>query len=153
MLIMAKDCSYDDLLKDVIGRNVHIWTCNTCARLCYGVGGKDSAERLARKLREDGVNVTGINSTSASCIGSNLRRTVVPDDTDMIISLTCDLGAICARDIFRKEVLNPVRTFGTGIISEDRGPVLIRIDQDGRTIAESLLELCGDRSPDTMPFV
>jgi len=152
MLIVAKDRSYDDLLKDVAGKKVHIWTCNTCARLCYGLGGKDSAERLALRLEQDGVKVTGVNSTSASCIGSNLRRIVIPDDTEMMISLTCDLGAVCASGVFRKEVLNPVRTIGPGVISEDCGPVLVSVGQDGKITAKSLLEICGTQ-PSDMPFV
>ena len=153
MLIMARDRSYDDLLKDVKAKNVYVWTCNTCARLCYGVGGKDSAERLARKLAEDGINVTGVGSTSASCIGSSVRRTTVPGDTDMIISLTCDIGAACARSVFQKEALNPIVTFGPGMISEDRGPVLVSVGPDGTVTEKRLTDICGHTSQDTMPFV
>jgi len=153
MLIVAKDRSYDDLLRDVKGKKVRIWTCNTCARLCYGLGGKDSAERLARKFREDGVDVSGVDSTPASCIESNLRKFIIPDDTSLIVSLTCDLGAACARGIFRKEVLNPVRTFGPGLICEQCGPALVSVGPDGRITTKSLLDMCGTRSSDDMPFV
>jgi hypothetical protein len=153
MLIMAKDRGYDDLLKDIAGRNVHVWTCNTCARLCYGLGGRESAERLARRLREDDVNIVGVSAVPASCIESSIRKAAVPDVADLILSLTCDIGAKCAGDVFGKKVLNPVTTFGQGMISEDRGPVLLSVGPDGKTEEKTLLEICGTGSPDTLPFV
>ena len=153
MLIMARDRDYGELLRNVKGKNVYVWTCNTCARLCYGVGGKDSAERLARRLAEDGTNVTGTGSTSASCIGASVRRTTVPGDTDVIISLTCDIGAACARKVFGKKTLNPIITFGPGLICEERGPVLVSVGPDGTVTEKRLTDICGRTSPDAMPFV
>ncbi|MDR3206561.1 MAG: hypothetical protein LBT41_05680, partial [Candidatus Methanoplasma sp.] len=68
MLMMAKDRSYPDLLEALRGKKAAIWTCNTCARLCCGVGGHEAAARLAEALNKDGVEVAGIMYTSASCL-------------------------------------------------------------------------------------
>lgn len=46
MTVMARDRDYPDLLEDVRGRKVLVWTCNTCARMC-NIGGKEAGERLA----------------------------------------------------------------------------------------------------------
>lgn len=73
MQMMLRDRDYPELLEELKGRKVLIWTCNTCARLC-DVGGRENAEALAGRLREDGVEVVGISSTGASCIASNVRR-------------------------------------------------------------------------------
>lgn len=150
---MAKDRSYSELLSDLRGKSVFIWTCNTCARLCYEVGGTASAERLAAKLKEDGINVTGVGATSASCIESKVRAKSVADGTDVIVSLTCDLGAMNAESVFGIETMNPIETFGTGLLTDECGPVLIARNKDGSRSGKCLLELCGTRSPETLPFV
>ena len=67
MQMMLRDRDYPELLEELKGRKVLIWTCNTCARLC-DVGGRENAEALAGRLMEDGVEVVGISSTGASCI-------------------------------------------------------------------------------------
>ena len=41
MTVMARDRGYDELLGDVRGRRVLVWTCNTCARLC-NIGGREA---------------------------------------------------------------------------------------------------------------
>ena len=133
MMILERSMELPELEDLVKGRKVFIWTCNTCARLCNGMGGEDSAQRLAVRLREDGVEVTGVGSTSASCINSKLssKKSSDIDDCDVVISLTCDTGAICARQVFCKEIIEPFRTLGAGFLDEDGRPHL----KDGTSIS------------------
>ena len=65
MTVMARDRGYDELLGDVRGRRVLVWTCNTCARLC-NIGGREAGDRLASKLSEDGVDVAVFVCSSAA---------------------------------------------------------------------------------------
>ena len=153
MLIMAKDRTYGELLNAVRGKKVHIWTCNTCARLCYEIGGKASAERLAAKLGSDGVKVTGVSAVAASCMDSSVKRGAVSADADVVIALTCDIGSKLAGDTTGKEMINPINTFGTGMITDENGPVLLTRNADGTFSKKGLLEICGTDDPEDLPFV
>jgi hypothetical protein len=122
MMMIVRNTEYDDVLKAVKGRKVTVWTCNTCARMCNGVGGQQAADRLADKLREDGVNVSAPSlSVSAACLMSkvNAKAQSIPGDTDIVISLTCDVGVTCAARAFGKDVLAPLITLGSGFIDAD----------------------------------
>jgi len=59
MIILEKDMRPSEILDKVCGRKVSVWTCNTCARLCNGMGGDEAAERLCAYLRDNGVPVPG----------------------------------------------------------------------------------------------
>lgn len=126
MLIMERSMELPQILESVKGRKVAIWTCNTCARLCNGMGGDAAAERLAQYLRDNGVEVTGTLSTSASCLRAKVaaKSSPVIGSADVIISMTCDVGADNARKVFGKEVLEPFVTLGTGFLDEDGVPFL-----------------------------
>jgi len=153
MLIMARDRSYAELLESVKGKKAHIWTCNTCARLCYELGGRASAEKLATKLRSDGIMVTGISAVPASCMDTSVKKGVVSDDTDVVITLTCDMGSELAGDFIKKELLNPINTFGPGMFTDDDGPVLVTKSEDGKLLKKRLLDLSGTNNPEDIPFV
>ncbi|MBR7153418.1 MAG: hypothetical protein IKD00_06745 [Candidatus Methanomethylophilaceae archaeon] len=126
MILMTRDSDYPGLLERVRGRRVTVWTCNTCARLCGGIGGSESASRLADALSSDGVDVLGTVSTSASCLMSKAKRCAseVHPDTDLVVALCCDMGALCASRCLGSEVLNPVVTVCPGILSADGTPLL-----------------------------
>lgn len=127
MLIMARDRSYSELQKALKNKKVFIWTCNTCVKMCYGLGGTESAERLGKKLREDGIDVKGVLSVSAACLESKILlkvEEVENSKSDIILALMCSVGARCAEKVFGMSVINPVNTFGFGYLSIDHGPVL-----------------------------
>lgn len=127
MMIVARDRDYPELLEALRGRKVGIWACNTCARLCNGVGGRDSADALAAKLAEDGVEVVSVGHTSASCIDSKVeagRDAMLAGGPDVIVALTCSIGARRAESSFGVKCLNPVETLGCGYFPKDGGPVL-----------------------------
>lgn len=128
MLIMAREKDYSELLESLRGHRVSIWTCNTCARMCYGIGGKQSAEQLSERLTADGVDVAGVSYTSAACLETKVldkKEEVLDSGSDVVLALMCSVGAGCAERIFRKEVINPVRTYGFGYLSADGDPILI----------------------------
>jgi len=121
MMMIVRNAEYKDVLNSVKGRKVSVWTCSTCARMCNGVGGQQAAERLAIKLKEDGVDVKNSMSVSAACLMPkvNAKAEEMSKDIDVIISLTCDVGVTCAARAFRKDVIAPLMTLGSGYIDED----------------------------------
>ena len=119
---------YPELLDRLKGKRVAIWTCNTCARLCNDIGGTESSERLAERLRIDGVEVTGVVSTSAACLERKVaekKAEVLSGDPDVILSMTCCAGDANAGKIFGKSTINPMITHGFGILTEDGAPILM----------------------------
>ena len=95
MLIVSRNVDYSGLLDMLKGKKVAIWTCNTCARLCNNIGGTESSARLAEKLRDDGVEVTKVVSTSAACLEKKVidkKNEILSGDPDIILSMTCCAG-------------------------------------------------------------
>ena len=147
MLIMSRSMDYPELLGMLKGKRVAIWTCNTCARLCNNIGGTESCERLAERLSKDGVQVTKVVSTSAACLEDKVigkKDEVLSGDPEVILSMTCSAGADNASRVFGKDIINPIITFGYGILKEDGTPVLMK---DGKTTP------VGELSQRSSPFV
>jgi hypothetical protein len=121
MMMIARNMDYNDILNAVKGRKVVIWTCNTCARLCNGIGGQQAADRLTDKLRSDGVDVKASLSASAACLMSKVtpKTEGISEDADVVISLTCDIGVTCAAKAFKKDVLAPLVMLGFGYVDDD----------------------------------
>jgi hypothetical protein len=155
MLMMARDRSYSELRESLKGKNVAIWTCNTCARLCNSIGGTESATKLADALRKDGIEVIGVFYTSASCLQDKVRGKAdanILDKSDVVVSLTCDMGSVCAGTVFNKEMINPIVTFGPGLILED-GSLLVSNVKNGIIKFESLAEVSAKAGLKSDPFV
>lgn len=124
---------YGELRDALRGKRVAIWTCNTCARLCNGIGGAESAERLASKLRKDGVDVLRVISVSASCITDKVLEKAddpILQRCDVLVTLLCNVGAGCARSVLSMETVDPVETLGVGYLDANRMPLLA----DGRVV-------------------
>ena len=127
MMVVRRSMEYPELRDMLRGKRVSIFTCNTCARLCNGVGGKDSAERLAARLRKDGIDALRVISVPAACIIGKVRE--VADDPiaarcDALVTLVCDVGSECAGVCFGKDVINPVETLGAGYLDDNGVPTL-----------------------------
>lgn len=155
MIISGRDREYGDLLESLRKKRVLIWTCNTCVRICGGIGGTEAAERLASKLSEDGMEVKGVLSVSASCIGSKVRAKYNKEllsGTDVILSLTCPLGAMCMGSVFSKDVFNPMETLGTGYMDEDGNPVVVVDSCEYREITDAE-EIAEEKGLKLSPFV
>ena len=144
---MARSVDYSELLGKLAGKRVLIWTCNTCARLCNGIGGTESCERLAERLSKDGIDVAGVVATSASCLEKKVfdkRDEMLSKQPDVILSITCSMGSANAEKVFGKVTINPIETFGYGILDKDGVPVLFR---NGSYIP------VGDLSAKASPFI
>ncbi len=128
MLIVSRSVDYSELLDMLRGKKVAIWTCNTCARLCNNIGGTESSERLAEKLMKDGIEVTGVVSTSAACLEKKVidkKSEILTGSPDIILSMTCCAGDANAKKVFGKDTINPIITHGFGILAEDGTPILM----------------------------
>ena len=144
MLIVSRSVDYSELLDMLRGKKVAIWTCNTCARLCNNIGGTESSERLAEKLRKDGIAITGVVSTSAACLEKKVidkKSEILTGSPDIILSMTCCAGDANAKKVFGKDTINPIITHGFGILAEDGTPILM----DGTPV--------GSLSDRSSPFV
>ena len=124
MQLMARDRGLAELVSELRGKRVMIWTCNTCARLC-NVGGSSNAQRLATALRSEGIEVSSVASAKASCIASSVRDNggKLSDACDTVLVLACDSACELAGKVFGKPCVNPVVTIGTGYLAEDGEPV------------------------------
>ncbi|MDO5862394.1 MAG: hypothetical protein Q4Q58_06355 [Thermoplasmata archaeon] len=146
MIIMARDRDYPDLLEGVRGGRVLVWTCNTCARLCRGLGGREAAEGLASRLSADGAEVSGVVSSSACCLMSKaLSMAESAPEHDLILALCCDMGARNASAATGSPVLNPVVTFGPGYLDEDGNPRVASV-VCGTTVVDESVEEAASRS-------
>ncbi|MDO5853312.1 MAG: hypothetical protein Q4Q62_04525 [Thermoplasmata archaeon] len=146
MIIMARDRSYGELLEGLSGRAVAVWTCNTCARLCRGMGGREAAEALAARLSEDGADVRCTVSSSACCLMSKALSMAesVPGDAT-VLALCCDMGARNAAAATGLPVVNPVVTFGPGYLDADGNPRVASV-VCGTTVVDEPLEEAAARS-------
>jgi len=151
MMMILRSMNYEDVLRIVKGKNTVIWTCGTCAKICNGIGGQDAADRLAERLRKDGTNVSASVSVSAACLMSKVIRkeTDIPKDTDLIISLTCDIGVECASKAFGKDVLAPLTTIGCGFVDTD-GSLMV-VSEKGHY--DTLKNAAAERGMGTDPLV
>jgi len=152
--MIARDRPYSELKNDLVGKKVVIWTCNTCARLCFDIGGSDSAERLAAALRNDGIEVLGVFNTGASCIEKKVREKYSEEifgKADVVLSLTCNIGALCAKRAFGKEVLNPIATLGVGFVGEGR-TIYVCDDKDGGLAIRELTEIAEEKGLWCSPY-
>ena len=148
MQLMARDRDLGELVAELRGKRVMIWTCNTCARLC-NVGGSSNAQRLATALRSEGIEVTAVASAKASCIASSAKENggKQSDSCDLILVLACDAACRVAERVFSKPCLNPVITIGPGYLSEDGVPVSVGGSED------TLESLSDKEGLPTGPFV
>ena len=147
MMIVARGMGYTDIVDRLKGKKVALWTCNTCARMCRGIGGSDAVGRMAGKLREDGIDVVSVGSTSASCIVYKVSDRL-SGDFDVILSLTCDIGSRCVGDAYRCDVIEPLVTLGSGFLGADGVPM---VRDDGGYIP--LEEAASSRGLEVGPYV
>ncbi len=152
MIVMARDRGYRELLGDLSGRRVLLWTCNTCARFC-GVGGRERAFELASRLEADGVTVVGVASSSACCFMRKAREMADgADGFDTVLALCCDMGARNAGAATGVDVVNPVVTFGPGYLDDGGAPRVASV-VCGRTVVDEPLEETASRAGcQTGPF-
>ena len=145
MLVMARDRDYGDLVAELRGRSVLVWTCDTCARFC-GIGGWDRAEDIASRLSSDGIAVAGVVRSSACCFMRKAREMAASaEGYDTVLALCCDMGARNAAEATGLPVVNPVITFGPGYL-DDGGEPRVASVVCGSTVADEPLDEVAERS-------
>jgi hypothetical protein len=128
-----------------------IWSCNTCARMCGGLGGRVSTESLVDMLEKDGMTVIGSEVLTASCFLSAVRKRLerpefrkMVEEATHVIPLTCSTGAaLLLKEMPHLKMVDAGRTIGLGYLSESRGPVLtssvlekLVVPEGGMTLTE-----------------
>lgn len=128
MIIAGRNRDYKELSESLRAKKVLVFTCNTCVRLCGEIGGREAADRLSERLSKDGIEVVDTVDVSAACMGSKVRKkltTLKLEGFDVILSLTCPLGAACIATVSGKDVCNPIENIGMGYLDEDGVPIVI----------------------------
>ena len=153
--MVVRDRTYSELKDSLIGKKVIIWTCGTCVKLCYEIGGNESAQRLASALKNDGVDVIAVLETNAACLEGKVRTKYDPElmkKADVILSLTCNIGALCAKRVFGMQILNPVATLGAGFADEKRRKYVCE-EKDGELTIKALDELAEEKGFRCDPYI
>ena len=153
MIISVRSLSYDELKRNLSRDDkIVLWSCDTCVKHC-GIAGMEKMTTLADMLKEDGYTVIKKELISESC-QINLAKKHKKAQKDIfnnataIITLTCELGYQCVRNVFpKKKVIATAKTFGSGNFSNRKGPILtsplpttnLEINPEGYTL-KSLVE-------------
>jgi len=70
----------------------------------------------------------------------------------VVLSLTCNIGALCAKRAFNKEVLNPIATVGAGFIGEKRR-IWVCDDKNGELTVRELTEIAEEKGLWCTPYI
>jgi len=115
-----------------------ILSCDSCAKLCNGLGGEQGLNGLADKLAADGFKVIRRELFSVACSPEQLRARLndevnrkLCDEADVIIPLMCRLGIENAyKNIPVLRILRVTETLGRGTFSSQRGAILTKPLED-----------------------
>jgi ferredoxin len=148
MIISVRSLSYDELKRNLSRDDkIVLWSCDTCVKHC-GIAGMEKMTVLEEMLKEDGYNVINKELVSESCqINLAKKHRAAKEDlfkeATAIITLTCELGYQCVRNVFPKtKVIGTAKTFGSGNFSNRKGPILtsplpttgLELDPEGYTL-------------------
>ena len=155
MIIAGRNRDYEEVAESLRAKRVLLFTCNTCIRLCGNIGGRESAEKLSDKLIKDGIDVIDVIDVSAACIGKKVCGKLTSSKlgaSDVILALTCPLGASCIAAVSGVDVFNPVETIGVGYLDEDGVPIVV---SDSCDFSEEMpaAEVAEDEGLKLTPFV
>ena len=150
MIMTLRTMDYDSL-RALLPEDARllIWSCNTCARICGGFGGKESAAALETLLREDGVEVVANETIAATCFQGAVRKRLANEEfrekvlsATHVIPLTCMTGlTVLLQEMPHLQVIEVGRTVGLGFLSDDGGSVLTDSTIEGLDIPEGGMPL------------
>jgi hypothetical protein len=93
-------------------KKIGIVSCNSCARVCE-TGGREKADELAVRLRQDGFDVVDVEVLPMACNVDAARRPNYKGD--LLVVLACDSGAYTLQSLFPTKVIIPaLDTTGLG---------------------------------------
>jgi len=157
--ITARTYDYHGLRRELNkDEKIVILSCDSCAKLSDGLGGKIGGTSLAEKLTADGFLVTHKQMLSSVCAPDQLRESVGDEEigklfleSDVIIPLACRAGIDRVEEnLPQLRILKVTETLGFGTYSPERGARLtepaedikIAIDnEEGITLAEAAARL------------
>ncbi|HDP96371.1 MAG TPA: hypothetical protein ENN25_01590 [Euryarchaeota archaeon] len=122
--------TYDDLKKNLKKEDkVVVWACNNCIKFRDGLGGRESMNKLADKLEQDGYDIVRRELIGASCLLDLVRKRRTDEaaakafeESTVILPLTCEDGYDNVKHVFSdKKVLNLTKTIGLGVFSTKKG--------------------------------
>jgi hypothetical protein len=100
---------------------IAIIACNDCARVS-GVGGREKAEEMEEKLRNEGYNVVSICDLVVACNDAYFADANINPAADTIIMLSCASGERLARRLFKdKKVVTATELISGIIVSPSTG--------------------------------
>lgn len=130
MIISLRRMTYDDLKTNLKKDDkIVVWACNNCIKFCDGLGGRESMNKLADKLEQDGYGIIRRELIGASCLLDLVRKRKMEESTaktfeesTIILPLTCEDGYDNVKHVFNdKKVLNITKTIGLGVFSTKKG--------------------------------
>jgi len=93
-------------------KKIGIVSCNSCARACE-TGGRDKADELAVKLRQDGFEVVDVELLPMACNVDAAKKSEYKGD--LLVVLACDSGAYTLQSLFPYKTIIPAQnTIGLG---------------------------------------
>ena len=118
--ISARKLDYETLKSKLNpGDAIAIVSCDCCARLSAGLGGRDSMDRLAARLEADGFRVIRKSLPTEACYPEALAQCADPNEVTetptVVIPLACEVGEdVVARAMDPIPVLRISKTPGRG---------------------------------------
>jgi hypothetical protein len=133
--ITARLFEYDEL-KNRLNQTegIAVFSCDNCARRCYGLGGQEGLTALADKLIADGFSVVCQGLFRALCSRKLLRAWLEDKECQaslaqigVIIPLACQTGAALVRELFPAcKTLDVTKTLGVGVTRPETGVRLVK---------------------------
>jgi len=128
--ITARLFEYEELKAGLMPtEGVAVFSCDNCARRCYGLGGQEGLTALADRLIGDGFPVVCQGLFRALCSRKIMQTwfedrecRALPAQFDVIIPLACQAGTALVREFFPvSRVLDVTKTLGTGVTRPETG--------------------------------
>ena len=157
--VTARRYTYEDLKSKLMpGERILVLSCDSCAKLNNGLGGGEGAEKLARKLRDDGFDVIHQELLNVACSPGELKERLTGmkvrklfEGADVIIPLSCSAGIERVKEAVPKlRILRVTETLGLGTYSPETGVHLTEPfpeigleinDEDGISLADAAARL------------
>ncbi len=113
---------------------IAVFSCDNCARRCYGLGGQEGLTALTDKLIKDGFHVVCQSLFRALCSRKLLRAWLEDKDCQatlaevkVIIPLACQTGTALVRELLPDcNVLDVTKTLGVGATKPETGVRLVK---------------------------
>ena len=132
-VITVRRFDYDTLKNKLTADDkIVVLSCDSCARLSDGLGGKKALANLVDKLEADGFQVVYQKLLPAACSHDHLKGCLndaearaALEEANVVISLSCERG-VQEADVVLPDLraIRVTQTLGHGIFSPEHGAIL-----------------------------